>query len=181
TFVGNVAGPRQNLPGGKFPGQFRPGGRQVLFTARTQGDIRPFGQEMFSDDLAESLAAARDERIKTFEFHIQARPTERCSTPGRFFNSFSKNRLASTKMRWRMAGVIFAQSAWRNSGHSVHTTTASAPVTASFIRAASWTAASSAGNTLTAGSKARTPAPAARRSRHNSTAALRRSVSVLVV
>ena len=110
-FVRDVAGFGENFLRGKLLRQFVTRGEQLLFAARTYDGVRAFAQEMPGNDLAEPLAGAGDERVDVFEFHIQARPTERCSTAGRFFNSFSRKRLASTKMRWRMAGTSFVQSA----------------------------------------------------------------------
>jgi hypothetical protein len=80
-----------------------------------------------------------------------------------------------------MAGTILFQSAWRNCGHSVQITVASALFKAAATSTASDILVNSFGRFFTAGSNAATLAPAFNSCWHNSTAALRRSVSVLVV
>ena len=76
--------------------------RQFFFAAGAQHDVRAFAQEMFGDDFAESLAAAGDERVEIFEFHVRRDRRKDARRRGWFFNSFSKKRLASTKTGWRI-------------------------------------------------------------------------------
>jgi len=126
--------------------EFGPGGGQVFFRCgRQMTTFAPSRRKCFSDGFAESLAAAGDECVEILEFHVRHDRRKDARRRGRFFNSFSRNRLASTKTGERICGTIFAQSACRNCGHSVQTATASAPVSAAAMSPASETAASSAG------------------------------------
>src|SRR5258708_6174264 len=176
-FAGNVAGFGENFLRGKFFCKFVARRQQFFFAASAERDVRALTQKKFCDDFAESLAAAGDERVDVLEFHF-ARPTERCSTLRMFFNSFSRKRFASTKIGDFIVGTIFTHSAWRNCGHSVQTTAASAFFKAAATLLASEIALNSFGKAFTAGSNEFTFAPVFTSCLHNSTAALRRSVSV---
>jgi len=147
-FAGDVAGFCENfLCGNCFASSSRVASSSFHAAQRTT--FAPSRRKCPAMALPSPWLAAGDERVETFEFHIQARPTERCSTAGRFFNSFSKKRLASTKMRWCMAGTIFAQSADEiPATRCKHRGVAS--FTASAICATSRTLASSAGKCFTA-------------------------------
>ena len=70
-FVGDIAGLGEDFLAGKFFGKFGAGGGQFFFAAGAEDDVRAFAQEMFGDDFAETLAAAGDEGVEIFEFHVR--------------------------------------------------------------------------------------------------------------
>src|SRR5262249_45750718 len=151
------------------------GGGQLPARLRKQGGIpgaehhaRAFPEVLRSDSLPKSLAAAGDDRVQAGKFH-SGLPTDRCSTPWHASNSFRKKQFGSTTTGCFIRGRRSAHAAARNSGHSVQTIAASAsPRTEG--KESRRTEEKSSGRSRTAGSHARTRAPAPINCRQSSTA-----------
>lgn len=72
-FVRNIAGFRQDLLTCEFADEFVTAGVEFVFVSGAEHHVRAFAQVMLGDDFAESLAAAGDERVETFQFHERGR------------------------------------------------------------------------------------------------------------